>query len=249
MGTTDWQQLLPLTKGELPNGHPMPRTDPSGSFGARIVILGAYPAATTVRRVQVGKTAMMLPTAVEQKSFEPGSKSGAEVDKNYLEALGLTREDVLITDLMPYFLANTTKSSSGRSMADNIGLFEKHSKKLTGIDARPAPEKLVAQATTMPGNVARLTSYMQKCKPRLLLTLGAEPAAFVRGESHEQVSASTDELFYAKPERHEVLGVVVDVVHLVHPHLFIKKNQKWIQRHRAWTRTSGKALAMSMKGK
>ena len=241
-GDHAWEHLLPPTKGTLPNGAPMPRTDPSGSPLARIVILGAYPAATLVRRLVVGATPMMLPMAVERTSFEPSSKSGAELDAHYLAPLGLTVADVLITDLMPYFLANTTKSSSGRSMADNLRLFERHSGTTTGIAARPEPNELVQLARAMPGNTDRLRFYLARCAPRLLLTLGAEPAAFVRGETHDAVAARFDALSYAAPETRDVLGVAVDVVHLVHPHLFIKKNAKWMARHRAWCAEAGRTL-------
>ena len=63
---------------------------------------------------------MTLPTEVEGRSFETGSASGAEIDAYYLLALGLSRREVFITDMMPYFLANTTRSRSRRSMAESV---------------------------------------------------------------------------------------------------------------------------------
>src|SRR5690606_10372560 len=108
-----WEVFIPPTRGELPNGTPLRRTEPSGSFSAPIMFLGAYPAATSTKPSVVGGTRMTLPTAVEAESFEPASKSGGELDEHYLEPLGLRRRDVLVTDLMPYYLANTTRSASG----------------------------------------------------------------------------------------------------------------------------------------
>jgi hypothetical protein len=211
--TTGWQRFLPRTKGSLPNGSPIPRTDPSGSFEARIMFLGVYPAATDVRRAVVRGTAFVLPVAVEEESFAPASKSGQEFDEHYLRPLGLARRDVLVTDLVPYFLANTTKSTSGRSMADNVRMFEEATGRRTGIDVRPSPRELVRLARAMPGNLERLGEYARRCSPRLLFTLGTEAAAFIRGESYDAVERRVDQLFYADPAGTEALGVNVDVVH------------------------------------
>lgn len=101
--------------------------------------------------------AVTLPTAVEAESFKPTSKSGSGFDEQDLRPLDLRRADVLITDLMPYYVANTTKNpSSGRSMAANLALLEKHTGKRLGIDAQPTPVQLVALGRRTPGNIERL---------------------------------------------------------------------------------------------
>ena len=246
--TRTWESLLPKSRGTLPNGNPMPRTDPSGSLDAKVFFLGAYPAATAIERVMVDGTAMMLPTAVETESFASGSKSGQELDSHYLKPLRLERRDVLITDMVPYFFANTTESGSGRSMADNIARYEKHANRSTGIETRPLPADLVKLARDLPGNLDRLGDYLRRCSPKLLFTLGAEAAAFVRSEDHDAVATRVDELFYAPPAALDVLGVRVEVVHMVHPHLFIKKNAKWMTRHRAWCDEAGSKLVRSIQG-
>ena len=66
--TPDWEARLPRVRGTLPNGAPLSRTDPSGRFTARVMILGAYPAATATRPMTVGLTRMQLPVAVEAES-------------------------------------------------------------------------------------------------------------------------------------------------------------------------------------
>lgn len=247
MAARPWEALIPPTRGVLPNGTPLRRTEPSGSFSAPIMVLGAYPAATSTKASLVGGVRMTLPTSVEGESFEATSKSGHELDEHYLAPLGLRRADVCITDLMPYYLANTTRNtSSGRSMADNLALYERHNNVRLGIDARLPPPQLVAGARTMPGNVDRLKDYVERCRPRLMFTLGAEPAAFVRGEAFDSVSRRAGTLFYSAAEELDVLGVRVGVVHLVHPHLFIKRNATWMQRHREWVAASGLALVRDL---
>ncbi len=47
----------------------------------------------------VGKTRRNLPVEVEGESFAPDSASGREFESHYLKPLGLTRADVLVTDM------------------------------------------------------------------------------------------------------------------------------------------------------
>ena len=240
---TPWQILLPHVRGTLPGGQPLRRTDASGPPDARVLILGVYPAATKVRPFTVNGTRMNLPTEVEAESFDPASASGAEIDDNYLTPLGLKRPTVLITDLVPYFLANTSVSAgSGRSMADNIRIYEEAYGASTGIERRPQGEAFLNLARVMAGNVERLTDIVSRCRPALVLTLGTEPAALLRNLTFAAASAQVDDLLYAPSARLQVFGFETDVVHLVHPHLFIKKNAKWMGRHREWCATTGRAL-------
>lgn len=100
---------------------------------------------------------MNLPIEVEGTSFEAGSASGSKLDDSYLAPLGLDRSQVFITDLLPYFLANTTPSKgSGRSMADNIRAFEAATGTGTGIETRPSPEDLLRLTHEMPGDPRQL---------------------------------------------------------------------------------------------
>lgn len=238
-----WRILLPDVVGTLPGGGVLRRTDASGKADARIVFLGVYPAATKVRQVTVSATRINLPVEVEAASFDAASASGAEIDDNYLGPLGITRADALITDLVPYFLANTTESASGRSMADNIQLYENATGTKTGITPRPDGDGLLELARKMPGNLDRLSDIVGHTRPKLVFTLGIEPAAFLRGVTYAWARPRADELLYAAPVRLDVFGVEVDVVHLVHPHLFIKRNVKWMGRHAAWCSTVGRELA------
>ena len=241
-GVPEWQTLLPSCVGSLPGGGELRRTEPSGTMPAFVAILGVYPALTDKRIFTVDGVRLTLPTEVEGRSVEVGSASGAKIDDNYLNPLGLTRADVVITDMMPYYLANTTKSSSGRSMADNVAFYEGVTGEKTRIQPRPAPAQLVELATELPGNLDRLRDYLGACRPRLVLTLGTEAAAFVRGISFHDAKRKVDGLLYADDERRSFLGIDAAVVHLVHPHLFIKRNVKWMNRHRVWCATRGRAL-------
>lgn len=242
-----WTIALPAVRGTLPNGTPMRRTDPSGSLIARVVILGVYPAALGVSQVTVDGKQMNLPKDVENESFAPGSESGAVLEEHYLRELGLARTQVLIVDMLPYYLANTTKNkSSGRSMADNFLAWEREAGIRSGVEARPTPKDLVRLARNMPGNLARLEDFLTRAPRHLMLTLGAEAAAFVRGAEYAAIKHRVDDLFYADPIGLTVTGSdVKEVVHLAHPHHFIKRTTKWTARHRAWCLERGRAIVRS----
>ena len=238
-----WRELLPETNGSLPDGSPIPRTDTGGNPSAEIMLLGVYPAAR-VRQVTVHGERMNLPVQVERESFEPGvSNSGHELDRLYLRPLQLTRDDVFLADLMPYFLANTR--GNGRTMWDRIQQYEELTGETLGIRPRSSPAKLVEEARTMPGNLARLAEYVRACSPRLLLTLGLEPAAFIRGETYTAVDRRSRQLLYQPPEPHDLLGTEVPTVHLLHPGLLMSKGEqtrRWRERHQAWVQGEGRRL-------
>lgn len=236
-----WEILIPATRGALPDGTPIARTDPGGSFDARIVMLGVYPAAHVANR-NVHQQLMKLPIKVERTSFEKDvSASAIDLDRLYLERLNIDRDDVLLLDLMPYFLSNTRKSN-GNSMADNIEKYEKLTGQQLGIGARPSPAKLVRQASSMPGNIQRLADYMQRSCATLMLTLGSEAAAFARGETYHAVNNHARDLFYKEPVEMNVAGVMMAVVHLAHPGLLMSpqgRSSGWYALHDTWCATLG----------
>jgi len=241
-----WEALIPSISGTLPEGAPLYRTDPSGSLTASVVILGVYPALTEKKQLTIAGTRMWLPTQVERHSFAQGSASGAEIDTHYLDPLGLSRASVRLLDLLPYYFANTTKSTSGRSMADNVAAYERATGQRTGIQARPNETTLVRLATEMPGNLDRLRHTLAQGAPRLLPTLGLESAAFIRGYDFARANREVEQLLYGSAESLQVLGITLQVVHLAHPHLFIKKNEKWTTRHHAWCESTGRALVSAV---
>lgn len=180
---------------------------------------------------------MNLPVEVERTSFEPGvSASAKDIDTRYLTPLGLTRADVLLIDMMPYFLANA-RETKGRSMATNLRDYEALKGETLGIETRPPEQELVELARTMPGNLERLGEYFRRASPRLVLTLGSEAAAFVRNETYQAVSRRARELFYGAPARMDILGVSTESVHLAHPGLLMSGRAEasgWTARHEAW---------------
>jgi hypothetical protein len=233
-----WELLIPATRGRLPNGASVPRTEPGGSLSARIAILGVYPAARVAPSF-VGDRRMNLPVQVERTSFELGvSASSREVDTRYLGPLGIGREDVLLLDMMPYFLVNTRRTGD-RSMADNIAAHERSTGAPIGLVERPPASELVELARSMPGNLERLGGYLRRCRPNLLLTLGAESAAFARGIAYRAVDRA---MFYAPATALEWLGVTMRVVHLAHPGLLMTpagKDAGWVDDHNGWCAGAG----------
>jgi len=240
-----WQTLLPPTRGTLPNGQPVHRTDPSGNPEADIAIMGLYPAAKVGQRT-IGGQAMNLPVEVERTSFEHGvSESGRQIDDNYLTPLGLTRDLVLLLDLLPYFLANT-RGPKDHTMADNLRLYEGLTGETLGIEARLPAAKMIKMAREMPGNLDRLRDYLGRCQPKLVLTLGVEVAAFVREEAFSRVSREVKQYLYREPEVLNVLGIDTQVVHLAHPGILMSgRGADWRIQHDRWCEGAGRELVKS----
>ena len=245
----NWEQYIPPIKGTLPGGAPLRRTEFSGQGQWGIAFLGVYPAATKVQKITVGNDRLNLPTEVERESFSPDSASGREFEIHYLTPLGLDRHKAMVTDLLPYYLANTAASGKdGRSMADNILAFEREQGILSGIESRPTSDVLVRLASEMKGNEERVRDYFERFRPKLLFTLGTETAAFVRGMSFAEAKRTQDSLFYSTPVPITFLGLELMVIHLVHPHLFIKQNTEWMDRHKRWCELQGSSIVSSVAG-
>ncbi len=235
----NWTRQLPEKLGALPFGGDLTRTDPGGPPQSPVAFLGVYPAATRVEKRLMGDEYMNLPLAVERTSFEPGSQSGKYLDEHYLEPLGLDRGQVFLLDMMPYFMANTASSGKdGRSMWDNIRHYQEVTGEQLAVKPRPVPEKLLGECRSMPGNPERLVEYFGRCRPELLLTLGAEAAAFSKGYG---VAKIVPELIFAEPVEIHLLGVKTRTVHLVHPGNLMR-NQAWREKHEIWCRGSGREL-------
>ena len=180
---------------------------------------------------------MLLPTAVEARSFEPASRSGAHLREHYQQPLGLDPEEVRTFDLIPYFFANTAVSEA-RSMWSNIEAYVTATGAACSVEPRPPPDELVRRAREMPGNEARLAEYFSAPGLRLLLTLGNEAAAWIRGV---QRAADAQPLLYGAPEVMQIAGRAITVVHLTHPGSLMR-NKAWRAQHASWCRDIGRAL-------
>ena len=113
----------------------------------------------------------------------------------------------------------------------------------TSIEVWPPGEELVRLVRGMLSNLFRLAGIIGRDWPRFVLSPGTEPAAFLRGLPFAAASARVDAMLCAAPVCLDVFGVEANAVHPVHPHLFIKRNAKWMAGHRGWSLSSGRSLA------
>lgn len=239
-----WEALLPQVRGPLPLGGELRRTDPGGTCPAPVAIVGLYPAVTrrAVHRCADG-TRISVPTAVETRSFE-GSQSALEIAERYLEPLGLSSHAAFTIDLYPYYLANTAVTGAdGRSMWINVQRYERDTNTPTAVEGRPPTDALVRRCRDLPGNAERLAYYFGACRPTLVITLGNEVAAFVRGYA---VSSRAQEHLYGPPIVSDAFGLSTTVVHSAHPGLFIRRprasTNPWLDRHTKWCAAEGRSL-------
>jgi hypothetical protein len=235
----DWQDHIPERLGDLPLGGDLLRTDPGGPADAPVVVLGVYPALTRMGRYATPDGPINVPVDVERTSFAEGSSSGREIDSAYLSPLGLTRQDVLFLDMYPYFLANTASSGKGgRSMWDNVQTYQRVSGHKTAVEPRPSPDELLERCRSMAGNLDRLATQLDAHPRRLLLTLGNEAAAFVRGDA--SAKAAQPHLL-AEPVEVTFAGRRRRVIHLPHPGIVMRRKE-WRKRLNSWVEDRGRDL-------
>ncbi|MEX1138491.1 MAG: hypothetical protein WEF53_04000 [Bacteroidota bacterium] len=244
---SDWRSLLPKELGPLPFDGVLTRTEANGSIDAPVTVLGVYPAAVQWRHFVRDGVRLNLPSKVEEHSFDPLSKSGSDLDKLYLQPLGLSRGHILAVDLMPYFFANTAKDSkSHRSMWDNVRDYTRITGRKTAIEPRPPEDKLLQRCWSLPGNQSRLQEYIARKSARLLFTLGREAAAYVRGHNR---AIDGQQYLYSKPKTLDLFDNSILTVHFVHPgNLQRSNNGKWKTTHIDWCIESGRGFVKSVLG-
>lgn len=244
-----WEELLPANRGSLPLGGQLVRTDPSGPTPARIAIVGLYPALTRTKRYASSDGPRLLPVEVESHSFE-GSRSAAEIHAKYLAPLKLDRKQVFFIDLYPYYLANARVGKNKRTMWDNVVTYKRETKKKVAVQCRPSDDEMVKLCSALPGNKERLADYFGRCKPRLVITLGNEVAAFARGL---RSATKAQEYLYdpsPTPDYTNAFGPNhLRVVHCAHPGILMSpQGAEWNRKHAEWCAGEGAALVAGALG-
>jgi hypothetical protein len=235
------ENILPKVLGAMPLGGELARTEPGGACPAPVAIVGLYPAVTRTQIYTcVDGTKIKVPVAVEARSFE-GSASAMDLAARYLDPLRLAPGRVFLIDLYPYYLANTAVGPGGRTMAGNVKRYERETGVTTAITGRPKPDSMIDLCRKLPGNAERLSSHFEQCRPALVLTLGNEVAAYVRGYT---VAKQAQQYLYEAPFEAEIFGVRARVVHCAHPGVFIrqKAGNPWVRKHEEWCAGDGRAL-------
>ncbi len=232
-----WEKLLPRYRGRLPGGGELVRTDPGGASKAHIAILGLSPDETRSRAVKLGRERLLLPAEVEARSFE-GSASGVELREKVLLPLGLRDDQVCLLHAYPYYLASDL-GRGDRSTWTQIRKWRAQSGETDDVQERPMPSKMAEACRALPGNLDRLADQLKRCQATLLLTIGAETAALVRGFDLSDAQRS----LYAPAETREVFGQNLVVVHLAWPGIFLSPlGAHWRARHEAFCAGEGAAL-------
>jgi hypothetical protein len=240
---------MPADRGALPIGGRLVRTEPSGPVPARIAFVGLYPAVTRLARFKSKDGTRLVPVEVESHSF-CGSASAHEIDSKYLRSLNLTREQVFMIDLYPYYLATTAKSGErGRTMWDNIVAYTAEHGSVA-VQRRPDADEMVEWCRTLPGNAERLAYWFARCRPAIVITLGNEVAAFARGYKGDGAAKRAQAHLYEdcdagrEPFKTEAFGAgPVRILHCAHPGILMReKDGAWAKRHEDWCAGAGGAL-------
>ncbi|WP_248345780.1 hypothetical protein [Anaeromyxobacter paludicola] len=211
---------------------------------APIAIVGLYPALTRMANWERADGVRKLPVEVERQSFE-GSASARELKEQYFTPLGIAGDRAFLIDLYPYYLANAAATGErGRSMWDNVMTWQEEKKSCLDLRCRPAPDEMIDWCRELEGNEARLAYWFSRCQPRLMLTLGAEAAAFARGFRGDGAARRGQEQLYQEPFASTAFGPApLAVVHCAHPGVLMRtKKGGWRKTHADWCAGRGREL-------
>ena len=237
MAEAAWEKLLPKYRGRLPGGGELLRTEPAGSPSARIAILGLYPTETRARVVKIGRETLRLPEAVEARSFE-GSAAGEELRSQVMQPLGLGDEQVYLLLAYPYYLSSDAARGDQSNWSD-LKKWRERSGETDDVQKRPEPAVMADACRSLPGNLERLAAQLKHCRPTLLLTLGAEVAAFARNCT----LAEGQRALYSPLESRTIFGAKVELVHLAQPGILTSPlGAGWRGKHQKWSSGEGAAL-------
>ena len=202
-------------------GNPVRPVVPYETAKRGLMIIGAYPSArfeSIGRHTSVPVSDNAAPFANE--FYFDGRRfrtvpSSDELDSIYLKQLEIPREDCWITDLVKVFLFKPGHIASYRAL---------------GVKHPPRETRsMFFELACHPANLERLSREIEIAQPRLMITLGTEVAAAIRGlksatAGRKLLSASVHDVKVGKS--------TVRTVHLAHPCIVMRRGKRnpWPER-------------------
>jgi hypothetical protein len=173
-----------------------------------VLVLGAYP---TALFEQID--GHFVPADNIAEPFDPLTASGKELDRYYLDKLGLNREQCWITNLLKVFLFKPGHMGHALPSVADV--------------ARSRFEDLASSEA----NLEWLDAELRIASPRLVITLGREVAGIIRGVNN---NAARNALLKGCIQEYPFRGQRYLWIHLPHPGIVMRKGSvknKWPRRH------------------
>lgn len=160
--------------------------------------------------------------------------SGRAVADRVLGPLGMTLDQVWLTDALPFFHVHRGPGTQGAAMSERYDAFAReHGLREHQLPDRPTVEQLVSRAVAEEGD--RLRQELRDAQSPLLITLGNEAlrvaAQLIDGTLPTSLTAGDG---YGKRHRAAVAGRTIEVLPLVHPG---QRARTWTDAHERWAAT------------
>lgn len=233
--------------------------DPQGQ--AEAFVLGVYPSALHVQWTHPNYRVAALAVAPEPWPFWDGREeqervaqwqqevgwreewgrvrpvgrlngsSGRAVADRVLAPLGLTLDEVWLTDALPFFHVHRGDGTQGAAMSERYDPFAReHGLQEHQLPDRPSVEQLVSRSVAQEGE--RLRRELVDAEAPLLITLGNEAlrvaAQLVDGSLPTSLTASGS---YGERRAATIAGRTMEVLPLVHPG---QRGRSWTDAHDRW---------------
>ena len=152
--------------------------------------------------------------------------SGNCLDRNYIEPLGLTREDVWLCDLLPESRKNPQQAAA----------LAKHYDGFVDIPYSfpPVPSPIADEQ-----RVREIVAELEKSSTRQIIILGDEPIKYFLKYFKPSVTKLSEIEPYGKTIPVQINGRPYSALCLAHPRQTAKlgnSSQKWYERHQQWMR-------------
>ena len=175
--------------------------------------------------------------------------SGIELDKSYLQPLGLTRDDVWLCDIIPYTRINRNQKAA----------IKKHYKPITkkyNLPKCTIPE-YKKQDLDSEQRRKQIIRELKKSHATVIILLGDLPVEYFLSYYSEEKKPRLSSFglqidHYGKLNPEVINGKKYQVIPLVHPRQAGKlgrHNEDWYKLHKEWIEIKAPALSIYIKNK
>jgi hypothetical protein len=155
--------------------------------------------------------------------------SGRSLDENYLNPLGVTREEAWLCDLIPYSCINESQLNALKREYDPL----MYKFKLPEYSQQKYEGKLVDK-----NRINKILEELSKSKADTIILLGDQPIKyFLNKVSTNNLKTLRDFKPYGKPHEVYIAGKKYSVIALAHPRQTSqlgRSNQEWYDKHQLW---------------
>ena len=256
-----------MNLGKFPFGQPVRRVEQNDRNPRQVFVLGVYSSAVHARWLSSEGKELVKALSVASEpwifwcgentndivssidvpdgvgSLEPAAcrfngPSGRSLDDQYLEALGVTRAEAWLCDLVPHSCMNDGQRCA---LKRNQDVFDEYS--LERGNRPPVRTKQLGEC-----RIKEIAAELSESEAKFVITLGDYPLKWFASKFGSEKKLGTyglDPDAYGRLHDIEVEGRSLKLLPLTHPHNAARippYRKEWADRHEIWVRDTARGL-------